>query len=147
MSEQTATTRKSYHVSVPSVDVTIFIRLGADPEMRYTPNGKRRVGRAGRSVPPLPERRRMDGAGFVVQSRCLERSRRTPGRPQPAQGRHRLDHLHPADAKAEPFTGRDGTAMASLTIGFANVKVFAQDASAEATEAPAADAPEDEIPF
>jgi single-strand DNA-binding protein len=37
--DQTATTRSTYTVTVPSVDVTVFGRLVADAEMRYAPSG------------------------------------------------------------------------------------------------------------
>ena len=147
MSEQTATTRKSYHVSVPSVDVTIFIRLGADPEMRYTPNGN-----AVLDVRGVASRRYQKDGEWMEQASWYKAAVwKEAAERLAARNLHKGDIVsitfNPADAKAEPFTGRDGTAMASLSISFGNVKVFAQDADAVATEAPAEATPEDEIPF
>ncbi len=152
MTDQSNTPRKSYHVSVPSVDTNIFLRLGSEPEMRYTTSGDAVLslrGCASRrySVKNGDETEWKEITSWYRVSIWRDQAERLANK-HLAKGDIVQVTFNPADLKAAPFTNRDGQAAASLEIGFAQVRVIASNGDGTATaEGASASEEAEEIPF
>jgi single-strand DNA-binding protein len=150
MSETTGNTpRKTFKVNLPSVTVTIPLRLGSAPELRYSPSGQPVI-----SLRGVASRRYLDGkdstwkeiASWYKFSLWRDAAERLNAKDlQP--GDIVMVEYNPANLVAHAYTGKDGLNHASLEGTADRVSVFATNSEATAATEVTPAAAEDEIPF